>query len=254
MGFDIENELRKAFEQKNDFDLRVQEAHRVSALAVERALEDVADMGVEIIETIGLGIKREFYKTSYFFEGYEDVYEKIKKEDKRMFLNLANLKNEYKFIYRIIESYVNEVFEGFDEEVKKRIYLNILKFSAKLSTGQSVKTGITMVVVEMIYLNVIKNVMVKNLAKKAIGGIVTLAQVYGYVEKASMAADRLKVSCPKLYWVLFFKKLEMLYFIVEPILEKGLYLIDPMFKNDSNKKGYFHEEEIARVIASMIDN
>ncbi|WP_445494239.1 hypothetical protein [Photorhabdus sp. SF281] len=96
--------------------------------------------------------------------------------------------------------------------------------------------------------------MVKNLAKKAIGGVLTLSQGHGYVEKASMAADRLKIRCSKLYWVLFFKKLEMLYFIVEPSLEKGLYLINPMKKNDSNKRGHFYEEEIAHVIADMMDN
>ncbi|NHB88478.1 hypothetical protein [Photorhabdus tasmaniensis] len=92
MGFDIENELRRAFEQKNDFDMRVQEAHRVSASAVKRSVSDVADMAVDIAETIGLGMRRElYYRLSPYFEGYEDVHDK-KKEDERMYLNLGELK------------------------------------------------------------------------------------------------------------------------------------------------------------------
>ncbi|MEQ1965870.1 hypothetical protein ABLA30_02165 [Xenorhabdus nematophila] len=253
MGFDIENELRRAVEQKRDFDLRVQEAHRVSALAVQRALEDVADMAVDTIETIGLGMRRElYYRVSPYFEGYEDVHDKIKEEDKRMNLNLSELKNNANFIKRMIELYVKEVFDGNDEEAIKRIFANMIKLTAKYSTGQSVKTGVTMVISEAIYLNVIRSVVVKRAAKMTINALLTLTQAYGYVEKASMAADKLKIICPKLYWIFYFNKVEMLYFIIESKLEPAIYFLNTT--TPSERKGSRYEEQVARVLADIIDN
>ncbi|PHM60505.1 hypothetical protein Xsto_03936 [Xenorhabdus stockiae] len=253
MGFDIENELRRAVEQKRDFDLRVQEAHRVSASAVQRALEDVADMAVDTIETIGLGMRRElYYRVSPYFEGYEDVHDKIKEEDKRMNLNLAELKNNANFIKRMIELYVKEVFDGNDEEAIKRIFAIMIKLTAKYSTAQSVKTGITMVISEAIYLNVIRSVVVKRAAKMTINALLTLTQSYGYVEKASMAADNLKIICPKLYWIFYYNKLEMLYFIIESKLEPAIYILNTT--TPSERKGSSYEEQVARVLADIINN
>ncbi|CDL86641.1 hypothetical protein [Xenorhabdus cabanillasii] len=250
MGFGIEDDLWKEVDRKNDWLWRIEEAKRVAGLKLERAVDDTIELGGEVLDTIGLGMRRKLWQASYFFDGYEDVYERIKEEDHRMNLNLLDLKdkNKRKFISRIVETYIDEVFKGDDEEKKKRMYSKILKFSAKIAVGKSIKLGISAIITEAIYLNLIKKTVVKNVAKRFISGILNVAQAYGYVEKASISANRLKIICPQLYWSLYFKKLEMLYFIVESELEKGVYLIEGV------RTGQVDEEEIARVIASMIDN
>ncbi|WP_445495066.1 hypothetical protein [Photorhabdus sp. SF281] len=227
MGSSIEDDLWREVDRQNDWNLRVEEAYRVAGLKLERAVNDTVELGEEVVDTIGLGMRRKLWQLSYFFEGYEDVYARIKEEDHRMKLNLMDLKNKEKrnFIARIIETYIDEIFKGNEEREKERIYKLILKFSSKIATGKSIKLGVSAIIAESIYLNVIKKTIVKNVAKKFINGMLNIAQGYGNVEKASISANNLKITCPQLYWALYFKKLEMLYFIVEPELEKGIYLI-----------------------------
>ncbi|CDH24098.1 hypothetical protein [Xenorhabdus bovienii] len=248
MRSSIEDDIWREVDRNNDWSSRVKEAHRVAALKLERAVEDTIELGEEVVETIGLGMRRTLWRTSYFFDDYKDVYERIIEEDQRMALNLNNLKNKESrnFIFKIIETYVEEIFKKNEEREKERIYGLILKFSSKVAVGKSIKLSVSYVIAEAIYFNVIKSAIVKSIAKRFMSGFLNLAQVYGYYEKSSMAANRLKIQSPQLYWALYFKKLEMLYFIVEPELEKGLYLIDGFNKKQIN------DEEVARVLAEMI--
>ncbi|MCT8343040.1 MULTISPECIES: hypothetical protein [Photorhabdus] len=248
MESSIENDLWKEVDRQNDLLWRIEEAKRVAGLSLERAVNDTIELGEEVVDTIGLGMRRKLWQLSYFFDGYEDVYGRIKEEDHRMKLNLMDLKNENKrkFISRITEIYVDEVFKGNEEKEKERIYGKILKFSAKVTIGKSIKLSVSAIIAEAIYLNLIKKTIVKNVAKRFISGLLNIAQFYGYYEKASISANRLKITCPQLYWALYFQKLEMLYFIVEPELEKGIYLIEG-FRNKQ-----VSEEEVARVLAHMM--
>ncbi|PQQ37371.1 hypothetical protein C6H68_13415 [Photorhabdus luminescens] len=81
-----------------------------------------------------------------------------------MKLNLMDLKNENKrkFISRITEIYIDEVFKGNEEKEKERIYGKILKFSAKVAIGKSIKLSVSAIIAEAIYLNLIK----KNYSEK----------------------------------------------------------------------------------------
>ncbi|OWO79156.1 hypothetical protein B5C26_21530 [Photorhabdus luminescens] len=115
-----------------------------------------------------------------------------------------------------------------------------------MTIGKSIKLSVSAIITEAIYLNLIKKTIVKNIAKRFLSGLLNIAQFYGYYEKASISANRLKITCPQLYWALYFQKLEMLYFIVEPELEKGIYLIEG-FRNKQ-----VSEEEVARVFAHMM--
>ncbi|MBC8947328.1 hypothetical protein [Xenorhabdus indica] len=250
MGSSIEDDLWREVDRQNDWNLRVEEAYRVAGLKLERAVNDTIELGEEVVDTIGLGMRRKLWQLSYFFEGYEDVYARIKEEDHRMKLNLMDLKNKEKrdFIARIIETYVDEIFKGNEEREKERIYKLILRYSSKIAIGKSIKLSVSAIIAEAIYFNVIKNTIVKNVAKRFINGMLNIAQGYGNVEKASISANNLKITCPQLYWALYFKKLEMLYFIVEPELEKGIYLIEG-FKNKQ-----VNDEEVARVLSEMMGN
>ncbi|WP_445373744.1 hypothetical protein ACSLVK_14270 [Photorhabdus tasmaniensis] len=109
-----------------------------------------------------------------------------------------------------------------------------------------------MVITEAIYLNVIRSVVVQRLGRMAINAILSVLQGYGNFEKASIAANNLKIICPKLYWVLYFNKVEMLYFIVEPKLKGAVYLLSETTIDD--RKWRYYEEKVARVLADIIDN
>ncbi|MCW7548348.1 hypothetical protein OO184_10435 [Photorhabdus sp. APURE] len=102
---------------------------------------------------------------------------------------------------------------------------------------------ISISIAEVIYQSLIRNVVIKNIARKFINAGLVAFQSYGYVEHAAISANKLKRECPPFYWALYSKELEMLYFIVEPVLSKGSNLIG---KQRS-------EDDIVHAIADIIN-
>ncbi|MGB7803816.1 hypothetical protein [Buttiauxella sp.] len=50
----------------------------------------------------------------------------------------------------------------------------------------------------------------------------TLLSFYSYVQKAALSARRLKTLNPYFYQILHHENIEMLYFIIEPVLQKNI--------------------------------
>jgi len=65
----------------------------------------------------------------------------------------------------------------------------------------------------------------RNLAKVSAASI-TLVSYYGYVQMAADAANRLKNQNPRYYSALYAEKLEMFYFIVEPVISRNAHSIN----------------------------
>ncbi|OWO79157.1 hypothetical protein B5C26_21535 [Photorhabdus luminescens] len=74
MESSIENDLWKEVDRQNDLLWRIEEAKRVAGLSLEKAVNDTIELGEEVVDTIGLGMRRKLWQLSYFFDGYEDVY------------------------------------------------------------------------------------------------------------------------------------------------------------------------------------
>ncbi|EMG7949856.1 hypothetical protein V5L04_004585 [Enterobacter hormaechei] len=53
-----------------------------------------------------------------------------------------------------------------------------------------------------------------------VGGL----NIYGIVQRAAESADNLKNFCPLFYNALYMEGLEMMYFLIEPIIMKSGYL------------------------------
>ncbi|MBS3880347.1 hypothetical protein [Proteus mirabilis] len=48
------------------------------ALVLDKGLESTRELAAGYVETMGFGFDRSVRNLSYFFDGYEDVYENIK--------------------------------------------------------------------------------------------------------------------------------------------------------------------------------
>ncbi|MDM6860891.1 hypothetical protein QUG44_19365, partial [Enterobacter hormaechei subsp. steigerwaltii] len=64
---------------------------------------------------------------------------------------------------------------------------------------------------------------VKKIGARA-GIPITALNLYSIVNKASESANRLKIFMPQFYHALYVEKLEMMYFLIEPIIMKAGYL------------------------------
>ncbi|KER02677.1 hypothetical protein [Photorhabdus temperata] len=211
-----------------------QEANRVLALKAEEIGSELRDVAEDTVDLIERGATRAIWRTSYFFDGYEDVNTKINSEDKRMILTIWNIVNgtNFSFIKEVAKVFTDELLKNQNEETKKIIYLKLLKVFSNLSTSKATKYSISIVIADAIYLSLIRNVVIRNAIRKFANGALFTFQSYGYFDKATVSADKLKRECPLFYWALYNLKLEMLYFIFEPVLSKGVSLIGKKCSED----------------------
>ncbi|MBS9424297.1 hypothetical protein [Photorhabdus caribbeanensis] len=147
------------------------------------------------------------------------------------------------FHKQIAEIFTEELLKEKNDEARERIYIKLLKVSSDFSASRATKFAISISVAEMIYQSLIRNVVIKNIARKFINAGLVAFQSYGYVENAAVSSNKLKRECPPFYWALYSKELEMLYFIVEPMLSRGVSLIGKQCS----------EDDIVHAIADIIN-
>lgn len=75
-----------------------------------------------------------------------------------------------------------------------------------------------------------------------VGWVIGGLNIYGIVQRAADSADNLKNFCPIFYYALYREGLEMMYFLIEPMIMKSGYL------NISTAS----DEEIVRALKRMM--
>lgn len=218
------------------------------ALVLDKGLESTRELAAGYVETMGLGVDRSVRNLSYFFDGYEDVYENIKYEDDRFFLMVKETFKGNNPIRAIIIRYLEHLFTNLnDDEMNnlKTLLRGVFLTSGALVTTGGVRVYIATAASELIYNTVLRNAIAHKLIRG--GGNIAMAFVggYGIIEMASQAKERLRYSNPTLYYDLVLMNLEMGYFIVEPNISKWLYMIG------SEKKSV---DEVYRAINGLIYN
>ncbi|MDE1492528.1 hypothetical protein [Xenorhabdus bovienii] len=229
----------------NSYENAVQEAQRILkeaqadlAFRLEKAVDGVRDVAEDTVHTIGKGGQRLLWRTSYFFDGYENVNQRINREDWRMILALKSVfsggvlnnnvirKISNIYINKLLEPHAND--EPFLNKLHEKLYTSSSKiayFSSKMATSKLTKDAIMSAITESVYVAIVNKSFVREGFRKLGMAITLLFQLYGYVDKASISASKLKRECPILYWSLYADKLEMLYFIFEPLFKKGISIL-----------------------------
>ncbi|CBJ79321.1 hypothetical protein XBJ2_60020 [Xenorhabdus bovienii str. Jollieti] len=229
----------------NSHENAIQEAQRILkeaqtdlALRLEKAVEGVREVAQETMHTIGQGGQRALWRTSYFFDSYEDVYQRINREDARVFLAAWSVARgglfENNVIKKIVDIYIDKLLEPHerDQAFLNELYEKLVRSStimmhlvAKFKTSGLAKNAVVSAITEAIYVAVIKKAFIREGFKK-FGMSITLAfQFYGYFDKAAVSASKLKRECPVLYWSFYANEIEMLYFIFEPLFKHGISTI-----------------------------
>lgn len=218
------------------------------ALVLDKGIESTRELGASYVETMGLGFDRTVRNFSYFFDGYEDVYENLKYEDDRFFLMVKETIKGKNPIMEIVLRYVKHLLANLNDDEMKNLntLLKGVFFGAGLlTTTGAVRVYIATAVSELIYNTVLKNAIVRKLIRT--GGNLSMALMggYGLIEMASQAKERLRYSNPILYYNLLLSNLEMGYFLVETNISPWLYMIS------TEKKSV---NEVHRAINGLIYN
>ncbi|EPK3185726.1 hypothetical protein [Enterobacter kobei] len=216
------------------------------AVRLDKALAGVKEGVVDYLNGLEDGITRLLYYTSCLTDNYQDVCNKLSSEDKRFLFSLYELIKHRDVIFRMIKVYIETLLKNKSEVEKKTILEKLTPFTTNYSIKYISRNGLIYAVAAYICYGNNMNLAVQNaLMKKTgsrVGVVIGGLNLYGLVQHAAESADNLKNFCPLFYNALYAEGLEMMYFLIEPIIMKSGYL-------NINSAS---DEEITRALKRMI--
>lgn len=128
----------------------------------------------------------------------------------------------------MIKVYIETLLKNKSEVEKKTILEKLTPFTTNYSIKYISRNGLIYAVAAYICYGNNMNLAVQNaLMKKTgsrVGVVIGGLNLYGLVQHAAESADNLKNFCPLFYNALYAEGLEMMYFLIEPIIMKSGYL------------------------------
>ncbi|MEL4868543.1 hypothetical protein AAEU41_06780 [Pantoea agglomerans] len=158
------------------------------AIRLDKAMSGVKDGVTDYLNNLGDAATRLLYYTSCLTKNYHDVCTQLKDEDIRFVQGLGELVIHRNLIFRMIKIYIETVLKNKNEVEKKTILEKLTPFT--------------------------KSISIKTLSKSAL--IYSVVSYICYGNK--------KHFMPQFYHALYIEKLEMMYFIIEPIIMRAGYL------------------------------
>lgn len=198
------------------------------ALRLDYAVAGVKDGVNEYLNNLGDATTRLLYYSSCFTDNYFDVCKKLASEDKRFMLGIVELVKHRDLIFRMVKIYIETMLKNRSEHEKQSILEKVIPFTTGYSIKQVSKTGLIYVVAKYICYGNKMNTAVQNALMKKVagrmGGAFLVLNAYALVQHAAESANNLKTSLPLFYQALYLERIEMMYFLIEPVIMKAGYL------------------------------
>ncbi len=193
---------------------------KILARKLEDALSGVKDQVLEQVSKIGDGATRLLYYTSCLTDNHQDVCTKLKEEDARFFYGVQQLIKDRNIISEMVRIYIEILLKKITpqqlDSIKRLLMKANIHISASSLTHQAFALGVTTAI--CLGMNVSMHI------RNKIGGLSGMAAGslggYGIVQGAADSANRLQLLSPAYYQMLYFRKLEMMYFLIEPVFMK----------------------------------
>ncbi|TKI04924.1 hypothetical protein [Martelella alba] len=225
----------------SDSIIREMQAEKLMALQLDKAVSGVGKQISETAARIKDGATRAIYYTSCFTDNYQDVCAKLKSEDVRFGEGLYQLFRDRRIVYDLIEVYFKDVLQHKTQQQLEFIKWRLWKLGLNISTSNLTADSLTLGITTTVCLSLGFSPLVVGRVRALAGGAVGVAGLYGYVQQAAESADRLKLWGPRYYHALYLRKLEMMYFIVEPIFVKARAF----------EHTYLSDDDIVNIISRM---
>lgn len=198
------------------------------ALRLDRAIAGVRDGAIEYLNNLGDATTRLLYYTSCFTDNYQDVCKRLGYEDLRFLAGVAQLVKHRDIIFRMVRIYIETMLHNKSNSQRKSILESIIPFTTNYSVKQVSKNGLIYAVTSYICYGNNMNAAVQSAFVKKIGwgtgGVISVLNLYAIVQHAADSANTLKKFQPLFYHALYVEKLEMMYFLIEPVIMKTGYL------------------------------
>jgi len=218
------------------------QSNNILALKLDHALTGTGDFVSNQIDMIGAGAKRALYYTSCFTEEYQDVCKKQKNEDSRFIKGINHLLQHRDIAYEILRIYFNEIFRNKEQAQLEHIKNILMRANIHIAANSLTKSGFVLAMATCVSTGMNLSLDMGAIAGRTAGVAVTVAGLYGVVQKAADSAERLRICYPAFYSTLYANELEMLYFLVEPLFVRA----------EALKAERASDTDIANIIERMI--
>lgn len=208
------------------------QADSLLGVRLDKALAGVKDAVLDQARHVNMGVTRLAFYSSYFTDNYQDVCAAQKSEDVRFMEALVHLVKRHDVIKRMFQIYVENLLSNRSSESTRRIQQALIKKGATIASSSLTNQGLSSAIVAALGFSFGMKISVDTKLAKISAVSVTLASYYGYVQEAAEAAHRLLQLSPIYYSALYAEKLEMLYFIIEPVINQNVHLISTLSSED----------------------
>lgn len=197
------------------------DAERKIADALTKGVREVPGTSRKTLDDIYHGAERASWYSSCFFDKYQDVCKELGKEDVRMFIAIQQLYKRKDVILDIFTAYVKHVLKDDSGEPPERKFArdgaNIV---STMVTANVTKMVLAYTLAKGLSESISLSLSVRTFANDKAVWLLNGLQYYGKIQKAAMAARRLRIIDPAFYFILYHMKIEMLYLFIEPVLSK----------------------------------
>lgn len=218
------------------------DAHKILALKLEHALTGVKDEVLKQAHQINDGATRLSYQLSCFTENYQDVCLRLRKEDSRFLKSIVQLIKHRNVIYKMLYVYIKSLLDNKSENRIHNIQRNLINLGVSISSSmlssQAFIYSATMAVCSSVHTNIWMKEKITSFSTYAVLGL----KFYGFVEQASRSANHLKNYNAYYYNLLYQEELEMMFFLIEPVIMRTPIL----------NQAYASDSDIAYAISRMI--
>lgn len=218
------------------------QANKILAMKLDRAVSGIEQRVSGQVKTIGAGVTRILYYTSCFTDEYQDVCKKQKNEDVRFAKGIYHLLQRKNIVYEMLKIYFEEIFKHKTTEQLEHIKRILMAVNIHIAADSLTKSGFVLATATCVSVGMKLSLDMGAIAGRSAGVAVTVAGMYGVVQRAADSAERLRICYPAFFSILYEQELEMMYFLVAPLFEHA----------DAFKAQWASEAEFANIIERMI--
>lgn len=199
--------------------LRYLQSNQILALKLDHAVTGVGKAVAKQIETIGAGAKRALFYASCFTDEYQDVCQQQKMEDLRFRDGVIRLIQHGDVIFDMLKIYFEEIFKYKTHDQIERIKQRLMAANIHIAASYLTGSGFALATAASVSVGLNLSLRISTLAGGTANTALTVAGIYGIVQKAAESANRLRFTLPAYYSALYAHELEMMYFLIEPLFE-----------------------------------
>lgn len=218
------------------------DAHKILVLKLEHALTGVKDEVLKQAQLLDDGATRLSYQLSCFTENYQDVCLRLRREDSRFLTGIVQLIKHREVIFKMLYIYIKSLLSNKSEKRIHNIQRNLMylgiSISSSMLSSQAFIYSATIAICSSVHTNIWMKEKITSFSTYAVLGL----KVYGIVELASRSANHLKNHNAYYYNLLYQEELEMMFFLIEPIIMRSPIL----------NQAYASDSDIAYAISRMI--